>query len=196
MGKCLQIGVQIDSTIDLWYTCMFTSSFASPFFQMNETFQQPGRWHDVILTPTPRASTEPLTHYMFYTLKGLTPSSVYEAIVQAKNRYGWNEVSFCQKLFCVCVFSLFDVTTFSYFIHSFITKFLILSLLRIQVSDIFQFYTQRNMNDPRVEDMELVASSTSRNSSSNVRLQPVIIVLAVVLTTSLHFLFKLHHPTT
>lgn len=60
---------------------------------MNETFQQPGRWHDVILTPTPRASTEPLTHFMFYTLKGLHPSSVYEAIVQAKNRYGWNEVS-------------------------------------------------------------------------------------------------------
>lgn len=62
--------------------------------QMNETFQQPGRWHDVILTPTPRASSEPLTHFMFYTLKGLQPSAVYEAIVQAKNRYGWNEVSF------------------------------------------------------------------------------------------------------
>lgn len=72
---------------------------------MNETFQQPGRWHDVILTPTPRASSEPLTHFMFYTLKGLQPSAVYEAIVQAKNRYGWNEVGL--KLFLVVC--LFDV---------------------------------------------------------------------------------------
>lgn len=62
-------------------------------FQMNETFQQPGRWHDVILTPAPRASSEPLSHVMSFTLKALLPGSVYEAIVQAKNRYGWNEVS-------------------------------------------------------------------------------------------------------
>lgn len=89
---------------------------------MNETFQQPGRWHDVILTPAPRAGTEPPTHPMAYTLKSLQPGSVYEAIVQAKNRYGWNEVS-----------------------------------------DIFQFYTQKNAD--QIEDMELVASSTSRNSS-------------------------------
>jgi hypothetical protein len=59
---------------------------------MNETFQQPGRWHDVILTPAPKATTEPLSHVMSFTLRGLLPSSVYEAIVQAKNRYGWNEV--------------------------------------------------------------------------------------------------------
>lgn len=30
---------------------------------------------------------------MSFTLKALNPGSVYEAIVQAKNRYGWNEVS-------------------------------------------------------------------------------------------------------
>ena len=60
---------------------------------MNETFQQPGRWHDVILTPSARPITEPLTHVMAFTLRGLQPSSVYEAIVQAKNRYGWNEVN-------------------------------------------------------------------------------------------------------
>ncbi|XP_063706931.1 protein amalgam [Culicoides brevitarsis] len=108
---------------------------------MNETFQQPGRWHDVILTPTPRASSEPLTHFMFYTLKGLQPSAVYEAIVQAKNRYGWNEVS-----------------------------------------DIFQFYTQRSASDPRVEDMELVASSTSRNKSSSLATPNVatLVLLSIV----------------
>ncbi|XP_055525048.1 neurotrimin isoform X1 [Wyeomyia smithii] len=91
---------------------------------MNETFQQPGRWHDVILTPSPRPISEPLTHVMAFTLRGLLPSSVYESIVQAKNRYGWNEVS-----------------------------------------DIFQFYTQRISSDIHSEEMQ-VASSTSRSSAA------------------------------
>ncbi|XP_058447791.1 neurotrimin-like [Malaya genurostris] len=90
---------------------------------MNETFQQPGRWHDVILTPSPRPISEPLSHVMAFTLRGLLPSSVYESIVQAKNRYGWNEVS-----------------------------------------DIFQFYTQRISSDVHSEEMQ-VASSTSRSSA-------------------------------
>jgi len=47
----------------------------------------------VILTPSSRPSNEPLTHAMSFTLRGLQSGSVYEAIVQAKNRYGWNEVS-------------------------------------------------------------------------------------------------------
>lgn len=65
---------------------------------MNETFQQPGRWHDVILTPTRRPANEPLSHMMSFTLKGLQSASVYEAIVQAKNRYGWNEVKYPKVL--------------------------------------------------------------------------------------------------
>lgn len=60
---------------------------------MNDTFQQPGRWHDFILTPEHRPASEPLTHIMSYTIKHLHPGAYYEAIVQAKNRYGWNEVS-------------------------------------------------------------------------------------------------------
>ncbi|SPP83016.1 neuronal growth regulator 1 isoform X1 [Drosophila guanche] len=60
---------------------------------MNDTFQQPGRWHDFILTPEHRPASEPLTHIMSYTIKNLYPGAYYEAIVQAKNRYGWNEVS-------------------------------------------------------------------------------------------------------
>ncbi|XP_049534075.1 hemicentin-1-like [Anopheles darlingi] len=92
---------------------------------MNETFQQPGRWNDVILTPTPRPPSEPLTHVMAFTLRGLQHSSVYEAIVQAKNRYGWNEVS-----------------------------------------DIFQFYTQRISSDTHSEEMQ-VASSTSRSGATS-----------------------------
>ena len=62
-------------------------------FQMNDSFQQPGRWHDFILTPEHRPVSEPLTHIMSYTIKNLHPGAYYEAIVQAKNRYGWNEVS-------------------------------------------------------------------------------------------------------
>ncbi|KAI8043994.1 hypothetical protein M5D96_000142 [Drosophila gunungcola] len=60
---------------------------------MNDTYQQPGRWHDFILTPEHRPASEPLTHIMSYTIKNLHPGAYYEAIVQAKNRYGWNEVS-------------------------------------------------------------------------------------------------------
>jgi hypothetical protein len=47
----------------------------------------------VVLTPSSRPPNEPLTHAMSFTLRGLQSGSVYEAIVQAKNRYGWNEVS-------------------------------------------------------------------------------------------------------
>lgn len=60
------------------------------FPQINESFQQPGRWHDVVIpAPEPAGS---LTHRVTHELKGLEPGAVYEAIVQAKNRYGWNEV--------------------------------------------------------------------------------------------------------
>lgn len=58
---------------------------------MNETYQHPGKWHDEILLPSlTRFDTN---HYiMSHVIKGLESKSVYEAIVQAKNRYGWNEV--------------------------------------------------------------------------------------------------------
>ncbi|VVC95567.1 unnamed protein product, partial [Leptidea sinapis] len=58
---------------------------------INESFQQPGRWHDVVIpAPEPTGS---LTHRVTHELRGLESGAVYEAIVQAKNRYGWNEVS-------------------------------------------------------------------------------------------------------
>ncbi|XP_049884436.1 lachesin [Pectinophora gossypiella] len=58
---------------------------------INESFQQPGRWHDVVIpAPAPAGS---LTHKVAHELRGLEAGAVYEAIVQAKNRYGWNEVS-------------------------------------------------------------------------------------------------------
>lgn len=36
-----------------------------------------------------------------------------------------------------------------------------------QVSDIFQFYTQRSSHEPRTIELEMVASSTSRSSASS-----------------------------
>lgn len=59
-------------------------------FQINETPHNPGNWHDVILKPS---GGETFSHTMSYDIRGLEPGSSYEAIVQAKNRYGWNEVS-------------------------------------------------------------------------------------------------------
>lgn len=60
------------------------------YSQMNETHQQPGQWHDVMLTPY---NGDTFSHLMSYNIRGLEAGSTYEAIVQAKNRYGWNEVS-------------------------------------------------------------------------------------------------------
>ena len=57
---------------------------------MNESYQHPGKWHDVILQPP---SSETFSHIMSYNIRGLDYGTVFEAIVQAKNRYGWNEVS-------------------------------------------------------------------------------------------------------
>ncbi|XP_039279416.1 limbic system-associated membrane protein isoform X1 [Nilaparvata lugens] len=57
---------------------------------INETPHHPGNWHDVILKPS---NGETFSHVMSYDIRNLESGSVYEAIVQAKNRYGWNEVS-------------------------------------------------------------------------------------------------------
>lgn len=58
---------------------------------MNDTYQHPGRWHDVILVPI--LSRYDATHFvMSYTIKKLDHNSVYEAMIQARNIYGWNEV--------------------------------------------------------------------------------------------------------
>ena len=62
---------------------------------MNETYQQPGRWHDIILTETANSrinNVDASERIMSHILNGLEASSIYEAIVQAKNRYGWSEV--------------------------------------------------------------------------------------------------------
>ncbi|GFG36897.1 hypothetical protein Cfor_08702, partial [Coptotermes formosanus] len=47
-------------------------------------------WNDVILSPIP--SGKP-TQKMTYLIRGLEPSSQYEARVEAKNRFGWSQSS-------------------------------------------------------------------------------------------------------
>ncbi|XP_063236201.1 protein amalgam-like [Bacillus rossius redtenbacheri] len=57
---------------------------------VNETFQNAGKWHDVILRP---GGAQGAAHAMSYNIRGLDRGSAFEAIVQARNHYGWNEVS-------------------------------------------------------------------------------------------------------
>ncbi|XP_013143265.1 PREDICTED: igLON family member 5-like isoform X3 [Papilio polytes] len=84
------------------YTLAFTVDSYPPLDELrllyrqlafNESYQQPGRWHDVVLAPPPPPPAGALAHRVAHELRGLQPAAVYEAIVQAKNRYGWNEVS-------------------------------------------------------------------------------------------------------
>lgn len=59
---------------------------------MNESYQHPGKWHDFWIAPPPIRLDA--SHFiMSHVIRGLEHNAVYEAIVQAKNRYGWNEVS-------------------------------------------------------------------------------------------------------
>lgn len=56
---------------------------------MNETHQQPGPWNDVMVVPV---NGDSYSHLMSYNIRSLEPGVTYEALVQAKNRYGWNAV--------------------------------------------------------------------------------------------------------
>lgn len=64
--------------------------------QENDTHGQylggryPGEWNNVILPAIP---SEQFTQQMSYVIKSLDPAAQYEAKVQAKNRFGWNQES-------------------------------------------------------------------------------------------------------
>ncbi|CAG9807795.1 unnamed protein product [Chironomus riparius] len=59
---------------------------------INETYQRPGNWNELVLYPS--VSRYDSRHFvMSYIITKLEHNSVYEVMVQAKNRYGWNEVS-------------------------------------------------------------------------------------------------------
>ncbi|XP_071447644.1 lachesin-like isoform X2 [Hetaerina americana] len=140
--------------------------------QMNETFQQPGRWHDVQLNPESLAvvgggglggggggagggggGPEGFSHAMWFNIRGLEAGSVYEALVQAKNRYGWNEVS-----------------------------------------DLYQFYTRGSEEDS--EDWDLVAAGGRAAVGRGWRHQPPPLVSLVLLCASLLAASKALKPLT
>jgi hypothetical protein len=67
--------------------------FRSGLIQMNETYQKPGRWKELIFYTPLSLSRHDSRHFvMSYIIKQLEHDSVYEVMVQARNRYGWNEV--------------------------------------------------------------------------------------------------------
>lgn len=69
------------------------------YSQMNETYQHPGKWHDQSLHPS--VQRYDLRHFvMSYIIIALEHNSVYEVMVQAKNRFVSSSVwkfAFCQK---------------------------------------------------------------------------------------------------
>ncbi|XP_065344709.1 lachesin-like [Cloeon dipterum] len=73
--------------------------------QLNETHPMPGKWHDVVLAPNPRTAVvgqvtgDGNKHKASYVIRPLQPGSVYEAVVQARNRFGWGEVSDLHKFY-------------------------------------------------------------------------------------------------
>ena len=58
---------------------------------MNETYQHPGKWHEFHIKPS-LARMDGSHYIMSYVIQNLEQHGVYEAIVQAKNKFGWNEV--------------------------------------------------------------------------------------------------------
>lgn len=91
-----------------WHVCVCVcfSAFLLAHVQMNETYQHPGKWQDILLIPTLIRSSG--NHYiMSHVIRGLDQNSVYEAIVQAKNRYGWNEVMYTFNRFYLSTWNLF-----------------------------------------------------------------------------------------
>lgn len=59
---------------------------------MNETYQQPGKWIDIQFVPILQR-TNGHQYIISRIIKELHQNSAYEAIVQAKNFNGWNDVS-------------------------------------------------------------------------------------------------------
>lgn len=60
---------------------------------MNDSHQmQEGKWENVIIHAPPHSESK-TTHVMSYNIRDLEPASIYEVIVQAKNKYGWNTAS-------------------------------------------------------------------------------------------------------
>lgn len=83
--------------IFICFACANSRFISHQHSQMNETYQHPGKWHDQILHPSMQRF-DSRTFIMSYIIIALEHNSVYEVMVQAKNMYGWNEVSSLEKI--------------------------------------------------------------------------------------------------
>jgi hypothetical protein len=69
------------------------------YLQINETYQKPSKWDELIPSPS-RVSRYDARHFvMSYIIKYLEHNSVYEVMVQARNQFGWNEVNQKEMIF-------------------------------------------------------------------------------------------------
>uniref|UniRef100_A0A1B6DCG8 Ig-like domain-containing protein n=1 Tax=Clastoptera arizonana TaxID=38151 RepID=A0A1B6DCG8_9HEMI len=58
---------------------------------INETYQNPGIWREIVLNNT--QADDRKTGVMAFNIEILEPSSVFQAMVQTRNRYGWSDIS-------------------------------------------------------------------------------------------------------
>lgn len=134
-------------------TFMVPASFAV-CLQINDSYSHPGKWQDVTLVPTMTRS-EANQFVMSHIVRGLERNSVYEAIIHAKNRYGWNEVSLCfWGSICSLRLPIKRKLKLCVFVPS-----------PLQISDIHQFYT-RNVEVHNMDDMDFIMSSISASGAA------------------------------
>ncbi|EDS44575.1 conserved hypothetical protein [Culex quinquefasciatus] len=153
---------------------------------MNETYQHPGSWEDTILVPTLTRS-DPTHFIMSHVIKGLSPNSVYEVMIQARNMHGWNE----HNIICVADNALgrtkkyievsgrpgpanFLSPAYSNYLDRYNLTYTIESIppldeikllyRKLMISDIHQFYT-RNY-ELALNELEFVMSSISNNNGA------------------------------
>ncbi|XP_054284958.1 limbic system-associated membrane protein-like isoform X2 [Macrosteles quadrilineatus] len=58
---------------------------------INDSHQQLGTWQEVSFSPQARSG--PPQHFVWYHLQSLQPASVFQVHIQARNRYGWGDLS-------------------------------------------------------------------------------------------------------
>nr|XP_022906599.1 neural cell adhesion molecule 1-B-like [Onthophagus taurus] len=60
---------------------------------INSSYHHPGQWHDLLVKPRQIYHISTSERHQSYSIKSLSPDSVYECLVQAKNQHGFGELS-------------------------------------------------------------------------------------------------------
>lgn len=107
---------------------------------------------------------------MSHHLSGLQASAVYEALVQTRNKFGWSDVSI-------------SLHTTDQIYNDNAEGLVLLKVLftyHPQVSDTFQFRTQRSGREPRVEGVGQMISAIFRSDANREMGLPLVITAIVV----------------